>query len=285
MGFIVEPNDITVTYEEMDGSPVESIGVDGATAERKFKMAWDDRMKFIKEVIGWTEYIAGDHVMHEPHLYQPEGFLGYVVATRITGCKGFGIIVPSTDPCIKTAYNHCILTVHYETPDWIYSDDPSRAFIDESIEPHTEFLQLPAKNLYWDTGGLVPVEAGEAPAALIRSFDWVYTIHRMAVFPLEIISFTGCTNAVPMLSFSLGIVFAVGTLLFGNPSLRREHTGLGVTLWSVTIRLSARIAGWNRFPRVDQIDSLGNMEWSTVKTSGGSEIYPYPFADFSGFII
>jgi len=41
-----------IEFEEMDGSPTESMSAENFSATRVFKVAWTDRMDFMRRLIG-----------------------------------------------------------------------------------------------------------------------------------------------------------------------------------------------------------------------------------------
>tara|TARA_R100000501_G_C2626414_1_gene120112 strand:- start:745 stop:1602 length:858 start_codon:yes stop_codon:yes gene_type:complete len=285
MAFLVKPNLITVEYEEMFNSPEIAMSMDGLRATRVFKVAWANKIKFAKQLIGYVEWITATNVIHRPHTYDLGQDLQKLYAMEVLSIKGFGGLVESPSSTYVAQYNYALLTVEYRSPEYNISNNPAIPLISESIEPVADFVTLNNEGLYWDNGQARKVGAIEAPSFIHRMFDWVYTFHHLSYIPTELILLIGNVNLYSVYSRSLNITFLPGTLLLGNPSLNREHTSIGLTAWSVTVRLTANEMGWNTYPEASNVDADGNMWWGPVYDDSGQVIYPYQPADFSGVIL
>ncbi len=285
MGYVIKPNVVTVSYEELSPSPDENFAEDMLTTARIFKCAWSDRMTLVKELLGWTEIVRGNYVFHLPHKYQPEGLLGSLYCKEVGPVKGFGALVDAPVDTQVAEYNDATLVVRYESPEFSVNPDAAIPLISESIEPTSEFLTLSHENIFWDNAQARPVQGTEPPARLIHMFDWVYTIHRLPYIPPALIYLTGYVNSNTIYSRSLNMYFAPEVLLLGNPSMSREYTSLGLTMWSITVRMTARETGWNNFPEAKNVDSNGNIWWGHLYDDSGVMMHPYPLADFSNIII
>lgn len=283
--WVIYPNDITVDYEEMSPSPEGTHAADMQSTVRIFQCVWNQRMLFIKQLLGWSEFLAGNQFIHSAHSYQPEGMLKPQLCVEISSIKGFGALVESPEDIHIAEYHKALITARYEIPTFEINEDPSVPYISESIEPASEFMTLNNEGLYWDAGQVNPIGSSEAPSMIIRMFDWVYTLHRCAAIPSELVTLIGCTNLYPIYSRVLNMWFAPGTLLLGNPTMQREHTSLGTSMWTITIRLTAREMGWNNFPWPSEVDAFGNVWWGPIYDGVGVRLYPYTPVDLSGFVI
>jgi len=288
MAFLVEPNNITVDYEEMNDSPRESLSHDRISATRTLKCAWTNRLQLAKELIGYTQVSGSDSILYQPHPYAP---LDNVVAVEVS-ISPFAGIIPDPTSVKDAEYRHAFLTVKYETPSYDLPTEGQQTYVTESLEPAAEFLTLTHDKLFWDTNGETLIDSTEAPARVIRMLDWVYTINRISYLPSEVFDLPGCVNKYDIYSWSLNRWFAWETLLCGNPSLRRETTSEGTTAWTVTFRFTYRNAGtfasplgWNVFPRPGQADAQGHIYYDSIKTESGNDILVYEPKDFEGLII
>jgi len=252
---------------------------------RIFKCDWNSRILFMKQLLGWSEFLAGNQFIHSAHPYQPEGMLKPQLCEEILSVRGFGALVENPADTQVAEYYKALITARYEVPRYEINEDPSVPYISEAIEPASEFITLNNENLFWDAGQVHPVGSSEAPSMIVRMFDWVYTLYRCAAIPLELVTLIGHTNAYPVYSRTLNAWFAAGALLLGNPSMQREFTLLGTSMWTITIRLTYREMGWNNFPWPSEVDAFGNMWWGPVYDNVGVRLYPYPSADLSGIII
>ena len=57
---------MTVSFNELGGSPVEQYDLDGFSARREFLIAWEDRAAFAAEVLGSTSQLGGTVPVHYP---------------------------------------------------------------------------------------------------------------------------------------------------------------------------------------------------------------------------
>ena len=289
-------NDITVPYTEIKDSPRETIRANNNTATRVFEVAWADRITFAKQMTGFTTQDVSGTVtivyIYEPHKY-PDSSIKNLYAKE-ANIAGLGVVTDDTAFTTQTVakFDNAQVTISYETPEYPQGTDVGTVYVSESLEPATEFLTMRTDGLGYSDG--VPLDEGEAPGYLIRMVDWVYTIHELNAVPAEVLTLPGSVNSSKIFSKSLGLTFPVGTLLFGNPSLDRQHTADGATAWTVTFRLTYRPNGWNFFPRV--VAAGGDLVWSQIYPVAlnpdtvvweptGEAINFYPSANFSGVII
>lgn len=283
-------NNITVDYTEIKKSPRETVRTYANTATRIFEVAWDDRFTFAKQMTGYTTQDILSNItivyIYESHKY-PSSSIKNLYAKEAT-IVGIGQMVG--DPAFTTQnvsrYVKAEVTVSYETPEYPQGTAVDTVYVSESLEPATEFLTMKTDGLGYSDGTLL--DEGEAPGKLIRMIDWVYTIHELNYIPAEILILPGYVNGVAIKSKSLGLTFPAGTLLFGNPSLERQHRADGATAWSVTFRFTYRASGWNYFPRV--VSAGGDLVWTQIYPVAngvvtGAAINFYPFANFAPVII
>ena len=145
----------------------------------------------------------------------------------------------------------------------------------ETLEPTAEFLTLDYTQFRWQNGD--PLTEGEAPGMLQRGLDYVLTHHNLQAIPSAALSLIGAVNDAPVTSYTLGLCFAAGTLLFNPPCCqRRVAVGPNPTLtWTVTYRLTYKPQGWNYFWRTE----TQQFEQICLQSSGAvyNQYTPAPF--------
>lgn len=283
-GYRIKEAIITVEYSE--DTIQGGISTDRIIFTRTFRCTWENRFILCRDLMGWTEIEDSTYVIHLPHRYQPEGIMGEIRCAEIIDIRGFGGLVESPADEAMAEYEQAIIVARYSTPEFdIITNNPEIPLISESIEPVAEYITLNHKNLYWDSAQQYPVEVFEAPSMIIRKWDWVYRIHKAARVPGALLDRIGTCNQYEVYSRSLDRTFLPETLLLGNPSMSREHTSLGITMFTVTVRLTVFPPGWNTFPRANELDGNKNITWSRVYNKNGVLAYPYPLSDWREVII
>lgn len=278
--YLFEPNRITIAHSELEPSPNLHLTRFSNTAVRQLKCKWADSITLARELLGWTDLVSNNVITHKPHLCPG---LVNVLAQEVD-VKGFGKIVDSPADTKVAEYIEALLTVHYSTPEFEEPETSSEVYITESLESAAEFITMNYQGLYWDTDAEEPLQAGEAPAKLIRMLEWTYTLHRLPELPTVLLDRVGMVNSKAHTSRKYSRTFGEETLLLGNPTFRRETTIKGTFLQSVTLRLLNRPQGWNTFPRPSKI-SGNTIEFSTIKDEDGDEVSIYEPADMSTLLL
>jgi len=265
--------EITVSYERRPGYPQEDMSYKEATIIDKLICAYADRITLAKQLLGFRigsiiysphEYDAGDEPL--ANLFAKD-----VHIDPIIGLDGEG------------SYTKAELTIRYQH--FTYSLTPPEGetvYVSESLEPASEFLTLSHEGLYWDNAQAEPLDSTAAPAKIIRMMDWVYTIHQISSIPSWVWTHPGAVNAASTKSKELNKTFAAQTLLCGNPSLSREITSEGTTAWTITVRLTYRIDGWNKFPHTEE---NGALSMDTIYDGAGAAKTFYATANFGNIIL
>ena len=135
---------VPISYEEMDGSPAESMSAESFSATRTFKVAWTDRVMFMRQLIGgkigFINYITDTY---------PE----FTAARCIrANAKPMGRI--SADVTTnKAKYTHAIVTANYETPRYDSqvdaNDNSVLPYRTELLTPRAKMISLTSESLYW----------------------------------------------------------------------------------------------------------------------------------------
>jgi len=264
---------ITVPYDRVPGYPREEFAPEGISVVDKFQCDYADRITLAREMLGFT---VGS-ILHPPHEYD-------AVSERLRGVYAKKAeIEPHGGIDTNGDYSKAFVTIHYATTEY---EEVGTIYVTEGIEPSAEFITLGRKGLYFGTGATkVSLEDAnvEAPARILRTLDWIYTIHRAPYLPTAIWTHIGCVNNAWVYSGPLNKLFLAETLLCGNPSPEREFTNMGIPVWTITLRFSYRPEGWNKFPRTDNAGA-GGVNFESI-TDGTNAIPIYPLADFSQLIL
>jgi len=277
-------------YKVRPGSPTGSVAIGEFHAERTYRVVWEDRHTFIRDVLGFPQ--AG--VLHRPQQYVAENSnlpVAGVYAVRATykPIKGINATTGS--------YEFADIDVEYELPSYDVQDvrrttgltaSPQvETYITETMEPAAEFLTLTHEGLHWYDG--TPLGAVEAPALISRYTDWVYTLHQLPFIgiPAEWFFLAGCVNSTATYSRRWNKWFAAETLLAGSPTIETEVTSIGTARCSVTFRFThknqgtyAVPIGWNHFPQPNKAGAA--LNWSRIymdATHTTARIW-YPLVDF-----
>lgn len=270
----IEAN-LTVAHKQLAPSPDESYDEESFSASRSFKVTWDDRHDFARQLRGWIEGSWPNFIVHLPDRY-PDVRGAFVRSVRMKGIGKSSAEGSDTDR-ISYADGYAEVTAQYSTKGQSEGQggaggDSPIAIVTESLEPAAEFVTLSGELLHWEAQDGPEVEDGEA-TVLARSIEWVYTIHQLTTMPAAFINLVGFVNNSQVFSHSLNFTFDPEVLLYQGASPRRIITTEGVEAWEATLRFTARRFGWNKWWR------SGYNEPQSIYTSTG-EYKPFPQANF-----
>jgi len=261
----------------------EYFGADGPRVEQTFRVAWAERLTFIKEMLGG---LSGG-ILYPPAKYEPEGN----EAVGVLYARSAEIVPteePSRDPELSWGFAQVRIT--YGPPNVIDPPEGEDVYVTESLVASGEYLTLPRKGLFFGSGdGAVSLEDYdiEVPTKIMPMLEWQYIVHRYATIPSAILTLPGRINSSAVYSRSLGLTFPAQTLLCGPIEMTREYTSLGTLMPTVTWHFLYKNngtmgapKGWQHFPRTDG----GEVTWERI-TDGIYNINVYEEASFSGVII
>ena len=266
---------VTISYTEKAPSPKEYLTAGNVEVERKLLCAWANRLVLCRQLLG---YWYGAYY-YPPDKYIPSG------NERVYDVYAYEC---SVEP-IGT-YTSALVTVRYKYMD-MYSIGDDTVLISESVEPASEFKTLTKTGLFFGTGGdkVALGEDVEAPAMIIRMFDWVYTLHGVWSLSDAYYDLPGKVNNATVYSRALDRTFPAETLLCSNPSASRELSRYGDNFWTITYRFTYRNLGtladpkgWNYWLRTDNADVDG-LDFERL-TDGTDNVPIYTLADFSAVI-
>lgn len=268
------PHRLTVPFEELDGSPEErstnAWAGDGAT--RRLKCLATNRIALERELLGYIEYFGSNALIHLP---APFGIdRPNLVATNVV-IKPYGKVSGVISDTRYANYIYVILDVTYEVATKVLSERYGFITLVEELRDLSEFVTLPTKNLYWNTGGnKEAIDAFDAPAKIDYNLEWVYTISNAYTVPSQIFSYVGMVNSTSITNHDASMIFRPGTLLYASPVIIKEMTFGGI-VYRITLRFLHKdnglvgvglYAGWNYFPRISASGSTTTYERITDGT-------------------
>ena len=260
-----------IPFEEMDGSPTESMSAESFSATRVFKVLWTDRLEFMKRLIGGKIGFIN---------YITDTYPAFTAARCIrANAKPYGRISADVTSN-KAKYTYALVTANYETPKYdsqVDADDNTvLPYRTELLTPRAKMISLTSESLYWSDG--TELKDVSAPQQLMLQMAWVITLHEVETVPAETFSLVGKTNDAQEYSATYDRYFDAGTLLFNPPNTRPTRKADGTLSWELEYNLLYQPEGWNRFynPNTKEFESI-------YKATGGAEaniVNPYPPEDF-----
>jgi len=285
----IEDCKFTIAFEELDQSPTEIMskrrGV--TSAKRIVQCVWTDRIQLAKEFIGYIEQFGSDFITHRPHVYDEVSSL--LIAVSVDMIPFARLSTPTTEGF--NTYDTAQLTVSYEVRQSEEAPEEEEekeapeyggtVLISESMEPSSEFITLPTKNLFWGKGDdKEAIDTLDAPAKVNSMIEWVYNIRNATIIPINVWSIVGKINKEACSRSAYYAPYPKGTLLCGNPTIRRELTAEGYK-YDITYRFLYKLTGWNHFPRVSK--SGGEISYERI-TDGTNDKNIYEEVSFAGLL-
>jgi hypothetical protein len=280
---------MSVSVEELEGSPKIKIDRSGGSATRTFKLAWADVPVFFTEL--FPNPLAG-----YPAVAWVPGYSWMLAqsaeAEPFDPTKPGGVNVGSDITYSDTAR----VTVQYGPPEMDQQQQPGGAsgeeggggdksgpggdqgatggekgstnqpvtLLEHSVSVGAEFLTISNLALTWETGGAVPnptVRAGQLQPTMEHQVTW----NNVFQPPWDKIrSCVGCVN------FSTFLGAPAECVLFLGSDANRNITNQGQKAWTLKYKFSEKNdddgKGWNHFYRAD---ARGGVAKSKLKIKGG----------------
>lgn len=282
MATFIIPCALNISFEEMDGSPIESIYGDirKSSVIRTVRCLATVRANLIREFLGWTEIIAGNVVIHLPHYYGV--IVGYLRASSADTIP-HGRIKASIGDDRFADYEYSVITIKYEEPQFEYGESTlygGYVSWKETLRSASEFITLAQEGLYWGIGGgKVEIEDFEAPTLINVMTEWIVEVESIRTIPANLEDYPGKINSGIATTRS-GLTFPISTLLCSGIEKEVHVTPSGHT-WNATFRFLYRKEGWNYFPRPSTVAAA--ISWERI-TDGTNNKQFYESADFTGFL-
>jgi len=163
-----------------------------------------------------------------------------------------------------------LVTIHYSTK--------KVELITESLEPTTEFVNLPPEFFTWSDG--TALDDDEAPGVLKRGLNLTRTeLYVNPPLTNDLITLPGSVNVAAFTSGLTGWTFDAETLLFAPPVINSKYNSIGDLQFDMVKRFTYNPNGWNTYYRAD----TGTWQRILLKATGGA-VLSYPLADFSNIL-
>ena len=267
----------SVTVHELDTkecpaglSPVEQYLPNGNfRAVRILKCDWGDRYTLLDELAG------------EVYPYnQNTGAIAYAANVRGWGKTSNGPWFRSSSarwpsgggPAFRSlAYEYALLEVFYgwEGPTFVNN----QYFLSEQILPYIETINVPTGGMTWGTSG-DPLRKGGTGYHFLpkRVHGIIYepTFHYVNAAPPTAGTLQGCCNNAPLGSWTLGLVFDTGYLLYDHFKMRRSVSWAQLNTWQLTYSFIFRPHNWNT------IWDPSTSTWDTVNYNGSQVVFHTP---------
>ena len=242
-----------VTYGEVHGYP-KSRWVNGEFfGVRRVRCAWADRVSLMDELDGdsWPYADGVSNAIAREAIINP-------LPAQLTADGN------------KASYEYAIVTIKYSTvgPQLNGSD-----WIEESVSPYVVTQRLDYEALEWTDGTALAYL--ESPGKILYGLQYMLKFYNVSVIPSSVLSRVGYVNSNSVNSYSLGMTFYPGRLLYGGALLTRRVSWGGSWNWDVTYYFKYHPHNWNYFWRTE------TNQYETVKiTSSGDTFQPYPTTMF-----
>ena len=278
MATFIIPCALNVAFEEMDGSPIEAISgdIDKSSVTRTVRCLAIDRVRLIREFLGWAEFVGPNLIIHLPHAYGV--IIGYLEASSAETVP-HGRIKASIGDDRFADYEYSVVVIKYEEPLYTSLQYSGNCTWKETLRSASEFITLAQEGLYWGIGGAkVEIEDFEAPTLINVMTEWIVEIGGIRTLP-AIGSYPGKINSGAETSKS-GLTFAAGTLLCSGIEQESQYTPTG-WIYTLTFRFLHRPEGWNYFPRPSTVQA--SVSWERI-TDGTNNKNFYDSVDFTGLL-
>jgi hypothetical protein len=281
---------MTVLFKELAGSPTETYGPDGLTAQRHLLCAYEDRRAVAAALLG-----SGSQVGGRSQAGYPGGPGVFAMRVRIEPFEkrpdDQGAFTDLTVDLNNYSNQFAEIVVDYELLDYAGHNKlphvPTGTILSYRMDFAGEYITLPGQSLQWQSDPTIPVPPDALPTLRIPIVEHHLTWHRVLDPPWDAIR--QCAGAVNNADF-MGA--AAETALFDGARADREFTGLDDSLgpqfgWRVTyvfreksIKVldeagSPQTYGWNHCYR----DTLPDPGWDKLVDQSGNSLYQT--ADFT----
>lgn len=276
---------MSVSFEELEGSPSVVMSSSGTEAKRSFRVAWDGWQEFAEQLAGGWRRVGGQFELIEP---LPFPGLSAVIVDRIEvvpmdphNPRGDDILTLQVGTNSYPAAGARI-TVTYRS---LGNEDTANSGEDKvDIIPGTiltyhsdlgaEYMTTPGRAWYWEgTGEKLPGDVN--PGVLMPTGSYTLKWDRVANPPWAAIrSLRGKVNNQAFYNA------AAGTVLFlGARASRKFEFMRNASLWKIEYAFAERAQPWNKFFKAGD-------GWTAIKDDpGGGGNPPYDSGDFNGLFL
>lgn len=243
-----------VTQNEWEGYPQERFTRRAFEATRRLKCAWTDRYTLLGELIGVAyPYASGSNAIPVAATIEPMGWI-----------------------TSSATYQHAIITVQYSNE--VRKIDSK--FISEEFLPAKEIIELDYRDFEWSGGGALT--AMQRPRLIIPIIDIRTTFYDIAAAPTTALSLMGGVNNAPATSFTTGITFATGRLLYDSFEYGRNVSLAQADTFKIEYLFHARPVDWNYFFNPNKAGGAGFDSMKILST--GATYIPHAYVNLSSLV-
>jgi hypothetical protein len=285
---------MSVSFEELEGSPRLSVNESGITAWRSFRVAWADWPAFCGELIGSYRVVGGSFIFTAPLEFP--GFPNLVVSDIQVepfdpACPdGTGVGTLAATPNQYTA-GGARIAVMYTTafdvdnqPRADLPTVPKGTYLTYRADLGAEYVATPGRTWRWQAAGDPVVPDDVNPGLLIPQGTFHLTWHRVALPPWGTIrALRGKVNGGTFVGAP------AGTVLFLGARVRRQfHFFQLGGFWEVQYTFqentkeltTAAKVGWNYFYKEAKV---GSEHWVPIADEDGNA--PYGAGDLTQLFV
>ena len=280
---------MSITFEELAGSPAIRVGERETTAVRVFRVAWDDWPAFARELTGSYARV-GCSFLFRPPLEFPglpnlavseievapfvaDGPSGELVSTLTSGTNRY----PDGGARVTATYR-----TMFDANNGVRGDLPSvpaGTYLTYAAELGAETERVPGRVWHWVATGSPIVPADVSPGVLIPTGSYRLTWQRVAAPPWSAMrELRGKVNDATFLSAPAGCV-----LFLGATARHQFPLAEAGNFWTIeyafaerTVPLGAGSGGWNHFYKEQ---AAAGEHW--VEIADDSDNRPYRSGEFA----
>ncbi|MBI5724595.1 MAG: hypothetical protein HZA50_11590 [Planctomycetes bacterium] len=290
---IIDTN-ITVDYEELDGSPQEGYSDDGTfEASRTLQCDWANRETLVRQLLGDTIATDSDVLVTRAHKYPGNSL---AVAKGISGIQGVGRVMDAAGDLTVASYEKARLSVKYvqsknanDSNEGSAGEDPE--IYSENLRPSAEYLTFPNRKsteLYPADGSSADIiKQNPVIPIILPGAEWQITKKKrnsLSFSSADLWGMLGKINSDAVVSNWYATTFAVGTLLWMPFEVSREVLRSGQGLWTIGLKMIYKPQGWNSFYYLDKNSMPSSGPGPLRKNPGGALYEPYTSAAYGPII-
>ncbi len=255
---------MTVTRNELaepNWQRIEKWNPDEFWARIPWKVDWDDRYTFIDE----TGVGAGE-------LYPPNPGLG--ARAYAASVVGYGDPQQDESDSRLMRYDSAIVNVDYSTN---APTSSGTVFVTEELLDYS--LGLPENNVDLVWSDKSPVTDQEAAYKPFTGTMYRITYHRLYAIPVAMVTLKDYVNAGTWASYTLGVSFAAGTMLYTGGGAKRDMALGTIPKWKMTLCFLVHPTNWNHCWKV-------GSGWQAVylRSSPTTQYIRHPSGNFNQLI-
>jgi hypothetical protein len=274
-----------IAFEELEGSPRVTINEQGTTAQRRFRVAWDDWQTFARTLVG-TYRVLGGATQFVPPIQFPG--LPNLIVTDLTvepfdprnpdGSAGVTLGAHTNAYPAAGALVSAVYRTAYDFDNRSRSDLPSvpeGTILTYRADLGVEYQTTPGRTWRWNAAGdpRLPEDIRPGVMAPTGSFELIWS--RVLLPPWSAIR--GLRGRVNDATFVGG---PAGTVLFLGARATRQFQFLeGGGFWKLEYQFAEQskplvgggVGGWNHFFRELPI---GGEQWLPIKDVSGNAPIP-----------